>query len=102
MKYILFSLAALTLCITPALADHNGRSHGPLYSIKVDVSGLVCDFCARALEKIFYRRNGVEGVDVNLDTHIVTIDIAKGTEIPDDEITKLVTEAGYNVIKITR
>lgn len=101
MKKILL-IIAIFMISSPAIAGHNGREHGPLQTITVDVNGLVCDFCARALEKTFYQREGVEGVLVNLDTHIVTLEVTEGANLSDGEITELISSAGYNVNKITR
>lgn len=102
MKKLILTAIAVTMISSPAFADHNGKNHGPIETIIVKVNGMVCDFCARALEKVFYQRDGVEGVDVNLDDHEVEIEIAKGTVLPDEEITKLVTDSGYTVGSITR
>lgn len=98
---VLLALAVLFLAL-PAYAHHTPEHTGSFKTITVEVNGLVCDFCARALEKVFYQQENVEGVDVNLDTHIVTLEIKDGTDIPDDKITGLITEAGYNVVKINR
>ncbi len=102
MKKLFLTLAAITFFAVPALADHTGKTHGPLHTITVKVEGMVCDFCARALEKVFYQREGVEGVDINLDEHVVKLDVTEGTVLPDEEITKLITDSGYNVSSITR
>lgn len=101
MKHILLVLAVMMVAF-PAYASHNGKEHGLLKTITISVDGMVCDFCARALEKIFYQRQGVEGVDVNLDTHVVKIDVTEETVISDEEIKQMVTQAGYNVSKIER
>lgn len=101
MKKLLLSLAALTLFATPALANHTAE-HANLHTITVKVNGLVCDFCARAVEKVFYQQDGVEGVDVNLDEHAVKIDVHDGIELGDELITKLITDAGYNLVEIMR
>ena len=34
--------------------------------VKQCINGLVCDFCARALEKVFMNENSVSGLTVNL------------------------------------
>lgn len=101
MKKLLLSLAALTLLATPALANHTPE-HASVHSIRVQVNGLVCDFCARAVEKVFYKQDGVEGVNVNLDDHIVTLDIQDGKDLDDALITQLITDAGYNLVEIKR
>jgi copper chaperone CopZ len=72
------------------------------HSITVTINGLVCDFCARALEKVFSKRSEVSGIDVNLESKIVTIGLKKAADIDDATITKLITDAGYNVVKINR
>lgn len=101
MKHVFLVLAALITFSIPALANHTA-GHPATDHIVVDVNGLVCDFCARALEKVFYQREGVEGVNVDLNNHLVTLDLAHGTNISDEEITKLITDAGYNVTAIKR
>lgn len=68
--------------------------------VHVNVNGLVCDFCARALEKVFGKQNAVNDIDVNLDTKIITIDFKDGQTLDDTTITQLITDSGYNVDSI--
>ena len=70
--------------------------------VVVEVFGLVCDFCARAVEKVFSREEAVEGVSVNLDAMLVTIDLKAEQDLSDDYITKLINDAGYTVNAINR
>ena len=66
-------LIALTFCVGNAYAK----------IIKVDVEGLVCDFCAQSIEKVFMKQPGVEVVYVNLDrgnVHIKMADVFKDDE----------------------
>lgn len=72
------------------------------HTIIVQVDGLVCDFCARALEKLFGKRSEVSGIDVNLDTKLVTIGLKQNADMGDATITQLIMDAGYNVVKINR
>ncbi len=102
MKKFAIALTAATLLATPAFASHDGKQHPPLKEITVKVNGLVCDFCARSLEKIFYQRDGVYGVDVDLDEGEVELDVTENTQLSDDEIKKLITESGFNVTEIKR
>jgi copper chaperone CopZ len=118
MRILFFTLLTALLLNTPAFANHEGHNHSDMskadmqktmpgvqnadHSITVQIDGLVCDFCARALEKVFGKRSEVSGIDVNLDTKIVTIGFKKGANIDDATITKLITDAGYNVVKINR
>lgn len=117
MRILFLSLTILTLAISkPVFANHqNGhkelsaddmQKHSSLknadHTITVAISGLVCDFCARALEKVFGKRQEVSGIEVNLDTKLVTIGLKKGADIEDSTITKLIMDAGYNVVNIHR
>ena len=69
---------------------------------KISVNGLVCDFCARAIEKIFTKDEAVESVTVDLTSKIVTAIFKDGKTLSDDQLKKLVTDAGYNVVSIAR
>ncbi|MAR56537.1 MAG: hypothetical protein CMM93_05085 [Rickettsiales bacterium] len=71
-------------------------------TINVKVNGLVCDFCARALEKIFGKRDDVEGIKVDLDNGSVVVAMKPGQTIDDATLTELITDSGYNVRAIER
>lgn len=68
--------------------------------VHVSVNGLVCDFCARALEKVFGKQEAVNDIDVDLDSKIITIDFKEGQSLDDDTIKKLIQDSGYNVESI--
>lgn len=70
--------------------------------VHVSVNGLVCDFCARALEKVFGKQEAVKAIDVNLDDKIITVNFVDGKTLDDETITKLITDSGYNVEGIHR
>lgn len=78
-----------------AVAVQSGDAH-------ISVNGLVCDFCARALEKTFGKRDEVKGIDVNLETKIVTINFMQGQTLDDATLTQIITDSGYNVEGIHR
>ena len=71
-------------------------------TINVKVDGLVCDFCARALEKVFGKRDDVEGIKVDLDNGNVVVAMKPGQTIDDDTLTQLITDSGYNVREIEK
>jgi copper chaperone CopZ len=115
---LLLIVSFLTFSI-PALADHDGMDHSnhPEMSgdhdtqekialrsgdAHVSVNGLVCDFCARALEKTFGKKSEVKGIDVNLETKIVTINFMQGQTLDNDTLTQIITDSGYNVEGIHR
>ena len=102
MRHLFLTLAFLTFAISPALANHTQGHTENHKQILIEVNGLVCDFCARALEKVFYKQAGVDGVDVNLDTHIVTLETTDKADLSDETLKKLVTDSGYNLVNIKR
>ena len=71
-------------------------------TIDIKVSGLVCDFCARTIEKTFMRTGQVQDIEVDLGKGYVKVTTKPGAEISDEKITELITDAGYNVKGITR
>ena len=88
MKKLFLTTALLVSLSMPAFAMHPG---GTVYA---DVNGLICDFCARALEKVFGREDAVESIDVNMDTKVVTIHFNEDQSLEDARIKELITDAG--------
>jgi len=70
--------------------------------IVADVLGVVCDFCATAMNKTFAKRAEVAATYVDLDTKTLSIVTKPGEALDDETITKLVTKAGYKVAAIRR
>ena len=71
-------------------------------SVNVEVNGMVCDFCARALEKVFSKKQEVAAIDVDLDNGKISINFNDGANLEDSTIQKLVTNSGYDVVQINR
>ena len=63
---------------------------------------MVCDFCARGLEKVFKIEKAVSTISVNLDDSIVSIRMKPDKNLPDKRIKELILKNGYSVEKITR
>ena len=75
--------------------------------IDISVEGMVCDFCAQSIEKVFMKQPGVDVVYVNLDRQNVQVkmaDVFQDNEpgISDNRIINLLQDAGYTVSNITR
>lgn len=97
MKNILLLLLILySFNISSLHADH------PEGTVRVDIYGLVCDFCARALEKVFSKEESVDTIEVNLNSKVVTIHIKNGFHLSDNIIEKNIIDAGYNIEEIRR
>ncbi len=66
----------------------------------VDVNGMVCDFCARGIEKTFYDDKAVKKVDVNLETGKVLIAYSNSKDIDIEEIKKIFLSNGQTATKV--
>jgi len=71
-------------------------------TIRVTVNGMVCAFCATAIEKTFKAQPEVRTVDVDLENKLVTITTKQGQRLDDTKLKKLMTNSGYSVVGIAR
>jgi copper chaperone CopZ len=71
-------------------------------TIEMKVYGLVCGFCAQGIEKTLRKNPAVADVVVSLENKLVAIGTKDGADIPDAELTKALTDAGYDVKGIAR
>lgn len=70
--------------------------------IVADVLGVVCDFCALAMNKIFSKREEVAAIYVDLDTKALSLVLAPGASLSDQTIADLAIQAGYRIADIRR
>ena len=84
--------------------DEVGLSSGEITDniININVNGMVCDFCAQSIEKVFMKRIEVKGINVNLEDQKVVIYLDKETDIEDATISTIFEDAGYSVETINR
>lgn len=70
----------------------------------VNVNGMVCDFCARGIEKSFSKDMNLKKIDVDLSKGKVLLAYDLEKIISFDEIKKLIVENGQNAtgIKIVK
>lgn len=82
--------------VPAALADARGES------VTAHVNGLVCDFCAQSIEKVFKRDAAVKGVHVDLDKGEIHISMKAGQTMDDAAIEKLIRKSGYSLVSVER
>ena len=70
--------------------------------IVADVLGVVCDFCALAMNKIFSKREEVAAIYVDLDTKALNLVLAPGASMSDQTIADLAVQAGYRIADVRR
>jgi copper chaperone CopZ len=85
-------LFLLTLLCGPVMAD----------TIELKVYGLVCGFCAQGIEKTLRKNPATADVLVSLEHQTVAVATRSGQDIPDAELTRALTDSGYDVKAITR
>jgi mercuric ion binding protein len=72
-------------------------------TITVTVLGMSCPFCAYGLQKKLLRLDKTEKIEVKLKEGLAVLTLKEGiSDIPDEEIEKLVDEAGFEAAKIER
>jgi copper chaperone len=64
-----------------------------LITQRFDVTGMTCDHCARSVGKEIGKIDGVDSVDVDLVSGLVTV--MSTTEVDPSRIATAVDEAGY-------
>ena len=70
--------------------------------IVADVLGVVCDFCALAMNKIFGKQEEVAAIYVDLDTKALSLVLVPGASMSDQTIADLAVQAGYRIADVRR
>jgi copper chaperone CopZ len=71
-------------------------------TIEMTVNGLVCAFCAQGIEKKLKKFPATAEVVVSLEHRLVAVSLKDGQDIPDADLRKALTDAGYTVKDISR
>src|ERR1700739_1148602 len=71
-------------------------------TIEMNVNGLVCAFCAQGIEKHLRKFPATADVVVSLEQKLVAVALKDGQDIPDAELRRALTNAGYTVRAIQR
>ena len=71
-------------------------------TIEMDVNGLVCAFCAQGIEKSFKAMPATGKVFVSLENRIVAVELKDGSDIPDTQLRKAITDAGFTLVAVHR
>jgi len=92
MKKLLLALAVIaTFFSQAALATQ---------TIKANVNGMVCAFCAQGIEKKMRALSQTKDVYVNLKQRIVAVELKDGQSLSNDTVKDLIKDAGYEVTSI--
>jgi len=91
-KLIAISLLALSFAA--------GAAQAAVQTIKAEVNGMVCAFCAQGIEKKMRSLSQTKDVYVNLKQKLVAVELKEGQTLSHDTVKDLVKDAGYDVTKI--
>ena len=99
-----FLLQIITVVIFTFIVNKEIKSQNKIENqiLKILVNGLVCDFCARSIEKLFRKKESVESINVDLENMLITIYLKKGKNINNTIVTQLIKDSGYDVTEINR
>lgn len=95
-RMMMLSVAVALMGIAPAVQAAQSQV------IDVGVNGMVCDFCAQSLKKMFGKQQNVEKVDISLETKKIVVTLKPDADLSDDVVKKLITDSGYAVESIAR
>jgi len=68
-------------------------------SIRAEVKGMVCAFCAKGISKKLNNLDAAKQVFVDLKNRVVLVEIKDQQKISLDEFNKIIQDAGYDVAK---
>ena len=69
-------------------------------SLKAEVNGMVCAFCAQGIEKKLRALSQAQDVYVNLKDRVVVVELREGQTIAPQVFKDLVKDAGYDVVSV--
>ena len=90
-KQLLTTLISATLFSQMALATQ---------TIKANVNGMVCAFCAQGIEKKMRALSQTKDVYVNLRQRVVAVELKDGQTLSNQTVKDIVKKAGYEVTSI--
>ena len=106
MKLISIAAMAFAFSITApiSMADQTPQdvSATAQTMVTAKVNGMVCDFCARAVTKVFGKEDAVDNVHVDLDSGEIHVTLKSGAELSDDRVAALVKKSGYDLVSVER
>ena len=99
MKNLLIVVLLIGLGTTGTLAQsENQELKG---TVKVQVDGLSCPFCAYGLEKKLKKLEGVTKIEIDVENAFVLLTIKEGKTISAEDIRQKVKDAGFTAREIT-
>ena len=93
MKKLLLTTVVLSALLSNA-------AFAATQTIKANVNGMVCAFCAQGIEKKMRALTQTKDVYVNLKQRIVAVELKEGQTLSNETVKDLIKDAGYDVTSI--
>lgn len=90
----------LLVMVLFAIGMSGGVALAAVQTIKAEVNGMVCAFCAQGIEKKMRSLSQTSDVYVDLKNKIVAVQLKEGQTLTHDAVKALIKDAGYDVSKI--
>jgi cation transport ATPase len=87
----------LVVCLLSLLSS---AAFATVQTIKVEVHGMVCAFCAQGIEKKMRALPQTRDVVVDLKNKVVAVELKDGQQLAHDTVKALIKDAGYDVPRI--
>lgn len=83
-----------------AVGMFGGIAHAAVQTIRAEVNGMVCAFCAQGIEKKMRALSQTRDVYVDLKNRVVAVELKEGQSLPLDTFKGLIKDAGYDVSRV--
>jgi mercuric ion binding protein len=90
----------LTIVFAAAFGLMAGVAQANFQTIKAEVNGMVCAFCAQGIEKKMRSLTQTQDVYVDLKNKVVAVQLKDGQKLSLDTVKDLIKDAGYDVTRI--
>lgn len=79
------------------LSDHANAQETTTRDYTLKVDGLACPFCAYGIEKQLNKIEGIENIDIDIETGTITLTTTGGATIEEPTARKAVEAAGFTL-----
>jgi len=90
----------LFVTVSMVLSLASSGAWANVQSIKAEVNGMVCAFCAQGIEKKMRALPQTREVYVDLKNKVVAVELKEGQQLAHDTVRTAIKDAGYDVPKI--
>lgn len=92
----LFTLISITFALSLGVSHQAFATN----TIKAEVNGMVCAFCAKGIEKKLKSLPETQSTFVDLSHRIVVLELKEGQHVTDSAFSQVIQDAGYSVSNI--